>query len=120
MHKRTSALRYVFEYAAFFAMASSLVAWLHLRRRYSIVEVYNVPDAIVFVALLPRLLGAKVVLYMFEATPEMYVDRFELRPGGLVEKLLRWQERVSMRLAERAIVQPPHDSEMSGERALDS
>src|ERR1700730_5221725 len=62
MHKRTSALRYIFEYAAFFAMASWLLTWLQLRRRYSIVEVYNVPDAIVFVALLPRLLGAKVVL----------------------------------------------------------
>jgi glycosyltransferase involved in cell wall biosynthesis len=120
MHKRTSALRYVFEYAAFFAMASWLLAWLHVRRRYSIVEVYNVPDAIVFVALLPRLLGAKVVLYMFEATPEMYVDRFELRSGGFVEKLLRWQERVSVRFAHRAIVEGPHEREMRGERGVDA
>ena len=55
------------------------------------------PDIIVLVALLPRLLGARVVLYMFEATPEMYVDRFELKRGGWGEKLLRWQERVSVR-----------------------
>jgi glycosyltransferase involved in cell wall biosynthesis len=120
MHKRTSALRYVFEYAAFFGMASWLLTWLHLRRRYSIVEAYNVPDAIVFVALVPRLLGARVVLYMFEATPEMYVDRFELRPGGFVEKLLRWQERISARFAHRAIVEGPHEREIRGERGVDA
>ena len=53
MHKRTSALRYVFEYAAFFLMASWLLTLLQIRRGYAIVEAYNVPDAIVFVALIP-------------------------------------------------------------------
>jgi len=61
-HKRSGALRYVFEYGAFFAMAFWLVTFLHLRKRYKIVETYNVPDVIVFVALVPRLLGAKLVL----------------------------------------------------------
>lgn len=116
MHKRTSALRYVFEYGAFFAMASWLLLWLHIRRRYRIVEVYNVPDVLVFVALLPRLLGAKIVLYMFEATPEMYVDRFELKPGGLGEKLLRFQERISVWFAHRSIVEGPYEREMRGHR----
>jgi glycosyltransferase involved in cell wall biosynthesis len=119
MHKRTSALRYVFEYAAFFAMASWLLLLLHLKRRYHQVEVYNVPDIIVLVALMPRLLGAKVVLYMFEATPEMYIDRFELRPGGFGEKLLRWQERVSVSFAHRSIVEGPYEREMRGDRGED-
>lgn len=119
MHKRTSALRYIFEYGAFFAMSSWLLLWLHARRRYRMVEVYNVPDLLVFVALLPRLLGAKVVLYMFEATPEMYVDRFELKPGGIVEKLLRLQERISVWFAHRSIVEGPYEREMRGERGSD-
>jgi glycosyltransferase involved in cell wall biosynthesis len=83
------------------------------------VEVYNVPDAMVFAALLPRLFGAKVVLYMFEATPEMYIDRFELKPGGLGERLLRWQERISVSFAHRAIVEGPFEREMRGERGVD-
>lgn len=119
MHKRSSKLRYAFEYAAFFVMASWLLTWLHLRRRYGIIEVYNVPDIIVLVAAVPRLFGAKIVLYMFEATPEMYVDRFELKAGGLGEKLLRWQERVSAAFAHRSIVEGPHEREMRGERGLD-
>ena len=119
MHKRTSALRYVFEYAAFFLMASWLLFWLNLRRRFHMIEVYNVPDVIVFVALIPRLLGTKVVLYMFEATPEMYIDRFELKPGGIIEKMLRFQERFSVWFAHAAIVEGPYEREMRGERGVD-
>ncbi len=118
MHKRSGALRYLFEYAAFFAMAFWLVTFLDVRRPYKIIETYNVPDVIVFVALVPRLLGAKLVHYMFEATPEMYADRFDLKPGGLVEKLLRFMERISVRFAHKSIVEGPYEREMRGERGV--
>jgi glycosyltransferase involved in cell wall biosynthesis len=119
MHRRSGALRYLFEYGAFFAMAFWLVTFLHLRRRYRIVETYNVPDVIVFAALVPRLLGAKLVHYMFEATPEMYADRFDLKPGGLVWKFLCWTERISVRFAHRSIVEGPYEREMRGRRGVD-
>lgn len=119
MHKRSGALRYVFEYAAFFAMAFWLVTFLDIRRPYKIIETYNVPDVIVFVALVPRLLGAKLVHYMFEATPEMYADRFDLKPGGLVEKSLRLMERISVRFAHKSIVEGPYEREMRGLRGVD-
>jgi glycosyltransferase involved in cell wall biosynthesis len=119
MHKRSGALRYVFEYAAFFAMAFWLVTFLDIRRPYKIIETYNVPDVIVFVALVPRLLGAKLVHYMFEATPEMYADRFDLKAGGLVEKALRLMERISVRFAHKSIVEGPYEREMRGRRGVD-
>jgi glycosyltransferase involved in cell wall biosynthesis len=118
MHKRSGALRYILEYVAFFTMAFWLVTFLHLRKHYAIVETYNVPDIIVFVALMPRLLGAKLVHYMFEATPEMYADRFDLKPGGLVEKVLRFMERISVRFAHVSIVEGPYEREMRGERGV--
>jgi len=118
-HKRSGALRYLFEYAAFFAMAFWLVMFLDVRRPYKIIETYNVPDLIVFVALVPRLLGAKLVHYMFEATPEMYADRFDLKPGGLVERSLRWMERISVRFAHKSIVEGPYEREMRGLRGVD-
>ncbi|HEY5640200.1 MAG TPA: glycosyltransferase [Dehalococcoidia bacterium] len=118
-HKRSGALRYLFEYAAFFAMAFWLVTFLDIRRPYKIIETYNVPDVIVFVALVPRLLGAKLVHYMFEATPEMYADRFDLKPGGLVEKILRLMERISVRFAHKSIVEGPYEREMRGLRGVD-
>ena len=57
---------------------------------------------------------------MFEATPEMYIDRFELKPGGFIERLLRFQERWSVKFAHRAIVEGPYEREMRGARGVNA
>jgi glycosyltransferase involved in cell wall biosynthesis len=116
--RRGGALRYAFEYAAFMAMASLLVSWLALRRRYRIVEVYNLPDTFVFAAIVPRLLGARVILYLFEVMPEHIADQFGLRPGGLPVKALRLLERWSVAFAHRAIVVGPYDRRVREERGV--
>ncbi|MDI7278048.1 MAG: glycosyltransferase, partial [Anaerolineae bacterium] len=57
---------YAAEYAAFFVLAAAAVTWLHLRRRYAAIEADSMPDLLVFAGLVPRLLGARLVLYLFE------------------------------------------------------
>src|SRR2546423_14903757 len=60
--KRAGLLRYVFEFIAFQAAATVHAALLHLRRRYAVVQVNSLPDWLVFSAIVPRLLGARVLL----------------------------------------------------------
>src|SRR4051812_26669369 len=57
-HQRGSFWRYVWEYALFFVLATVLVTVLHLRKRFQVVEVDNMPDVLVFSAIVPRLSGA--------------------------------------------------------------
>ncbi|MDP2675116.1 MAG: glycosyltransferase family 4 protein [Dehalococcoidia bacterium] len=116
--RRGGPLRYAFEYAAFMAMASLLVSRLALRRRYRIVEVYNLPDFFVLAALVPRLLGARVILYLFEMMPEHIADQFGLRPGGMPVKALRLLERWSVAFANRAIVVGPYDKGVRERRGV--
>src|SRR5947209_2568374 len=54
------ATRYLLEYGAFFVLAAGLVTVLHARRRYRLIQVNSLPDALVFAAALPRMLGARV------------------------------------------------------------
>jgi hypothetical protein len=63
-HVRGSTLRYAWEYASFALLAFLTVAWLHLRSRFRVVEVDNMPDLLVFSALVPKLFGARVILYI--------------------------------------------------------
>src|SRR5207237_2551727 len=63
--------------AAFFIAASTLITVQHLRRRYDLVQVQSLPDALVFAAVAPRLLGASVVLDLGECWPEYFGTRFE-------------------------------------------
>src|SRR5207302_11071815 len=63
-HRRGSFWRYAWEYALFFVLATFLVTVLHVRKRFQVVEVDNMPDVLVFSAIVPRLSGARVILYI--------------------------------------------------------
>src|SRR5258706_7941040 len=60
-HKRSSQARYYFEYGAFILICAAKLAWRSLRKRYDLVHVHNMPDVLVFSAIVPKLLSAKVV-----------------------------------------------------------
>ncbi len=103
-HKRGKILRYVWEYNAFFVLASWKLARLHRAHRFVAVQVNTMPDYLVFVALYPKLNGAKVVLHLHEPIPElfetMFPDRWYTRP--FVWAVTR-VEQASIKFADRAL-----------------
>jgi glycosyltransferase involved in cell wall biosynthesis len=99
--RRGGLLRYVFEYLLF-ALFST--ATLTLRpRRYDIVHVHNMPDFLVFAALVPRLFGARTVLDVHDLMPEVYASKFktDLRHPGIWP--MRIQEWLSHRFASAVV-----------------
>src|SRR5215218_10464426 len=69
--RKATKLHYAFDYARFFVVVAATLAWRHVRRPYAVVQVNTMPDALVFAAVVPKLLGARVVAYMHEPTPEL-------------------------------------------------
>src|SRR2546422_2812647 len=93
--KRGGALRSLAEYAAFLAAAALVAGALHLRRRYDVVQVNSMPDCLVFAAIVPRLLGARVVLDLHECMPEFFATKFKIGMGNQLVRLLISLERAS-------------------------
>jgi glycosyltransferase involved in cell wall biosynthesis len=100
---RGSLLRYAAEYAFFFVFAAWKVAMLMHRRDYTIVDVNNLPDFLVFAALWPKLLGAKVVLDMHEITPEFYQSKYGVGENAWLIRVLRLIERISIQFADQVV-----------------
>jgi glycosyltransferase involved in cell wall biosynthesis len=98
-----SKIRYVFEYGAFFVAAALMAAWLHLRRRYDVVQVNTLPDCLVFAAAVPRLLGARVLLDLHECMPEFFALKYALPSQHPVIRLVAWFEQASIRFADAAL-----------------
>ena len=69
-------LRYVAAYLEFFLRCFAKVSWMHLQNRYRVVHVNNMPDFLVFCALLPRMLGAKVILDIHDPMPDTFASKF--------------------------------------------
>jgi glycosyltransferase involved in cell wall biosynthesis len=110
--KRRGAAGQFLEYLLFFALAFAQVTSLHLKRRYHVVQAHNLPDFLVFTALIPRLMGAAVLLDLHDLMPEFFVSRFGGRADGLAVHLVRLQERLSCRFANHVITvtQPWRDT----------
>ena len=101
--KRGSLLRYLYEYAAFFIWCFAKLLSLTGKRKYSIIDVNNLPDFLVFAAVYPRLRGAKIVFDMHEITPEFYMSKYGLRENHLLIRLLKFVEKISFDFADHVI-----------------
>jgi glycosyltransferase involved in cell wall biosynthesis len=91
------------EYLAFLALAAFRAGVLQVRHRYRTVQAHNLPDFLVFAALIPKLGGARVILDLHDLMPEFYASRFGRPLGSLPVRLITLQERIAARFADRVI-----------------
>jgi len=118
-HQRGKIARYLFEYNAFFVLASWRLLWLHLRSPFRFVQVNTMPDYLVFVTLIPKLTGVKVVLHMHEPMPELFATMFPPRYARLFLPLIRLSERASLAYADRALTVTREMRDNFGRRGAD-
>lgn len=85
----------------FMLLAAFTITRLHLRRRFDVIHAHNMPDFLVFAALIPRLLGAKVILDVQDVSPELMSAKAKgsERKRKLVVRLATLQEKLSTSFA---------------------
>lgn len=90
-HPRRGKLEYGFRYGVFILITSVLFALRSLVRRYDLVYVHNMPDILVLSSLIPKALGANVVLDLHDPMPELMKAIF-----GVAEEnsSVRWMKRL--------------------------
>ncbi len=98
--RRSGKLRYAWQYSAFVAISLGHLALRSLTRRYHLVHVHNMPDVLVFSALIPKLLGAKVVLDLHDPMPELMQTIFNLPADSVAVRSLKAMEKTSIRFAD--------------------
>ncbi len=94
---------YLLKMGTFFIKSSFLVLKNHLRYKYSLIIVHNVPDFFVFTAFIPKLLGAKVILDIHDILPEFFCQRFHKPLNSWQGKVLRIVEFLSVSFADFVI-----------------
>jgi glycosyltransferase involved in cell wall biosynthesis/peptidoglycan/xylan/chitin deacetylase (PgdA/CDA1 family) len=120
MHQhRSPALWYPLQYGLFFLWALLAVSMLALGRRYDVVEIDNIPDLLVFSALVPRLQGVPLVYFVFDLMPEMTKVRLQLSEGDFKLRLIYWLEHVAMAWADRIITVSDLLRRILAERGVD-
>jgi glycosyltransferase involved in cell wall biosynthesis len=98
--ERGGRARYALRYGRFFLWTLGVLSWLGMRRRYDLVYVHNMPNFLVFAAVVPKITGARILLDVHDPAPELLAA---ISGGGLpawLRRLVRAEERVSLWFAD--------------------
>ena len=101
--RRGGKFSYVLQYGLFVLMAGLILGFRALKRRYDLVHVHNMPDILVFSALVPKILGAKVILDLHDPMPELMMTIFGLREYSRAVWFLKVLEKWSLSFADAAL-----------------
>ncbi len=94
-------------YLRFFVSAAVRLNRLHAQRHYDTIQVHNLPDFLVFSALVPKLRGVPIILDLHDLMPEFFAGRFG-QGKSLMARLIRWQEHLACRFADHVITVSEH------------
>jgi glycosyltransferase involved in cell wall biosynthesis len=102
-HWRGSKVSYVLQYAFFILAALFVLMGRSLTRRYHLVHVHNMPDILVFSGMIPKLLGAKVILDLHDPMPELMMTIYDLEEDSFAVRMLKRLEKLSIRFADAVL-----------------
>ena len=94
---------YIFSYLSFFFLVQLYSTVLYFKNRYKVIHVNNMPDFLVFSLIIPKILGAKIILDIHDPLPITFLTKFHLSRDSLFYKLLIWEERLSAKFADKII-----------------
>jgi glycosyltransferase involved in cell wall biosynthesis len=97
-------ITYLIKLLLFMGRSAVKLAWNCRNGRYDVVHVHSVPDFEVFAALIPKLLGSKIVLDIHDIVPELYASKFNKGKDSLVFKVLVLLEKLSIAFSDHVII----------------
>lgn len=89
----------------FLILAAIKVTRLHIKNRFDVIHVHNMPDFLVFAALIPRLLGTKLILDVQDVSPELMAAKFNGKGWlrAILMRLAKWQEHISIGFSHHVV-----------------
>jgi glycosyltransferase involved in cell wall biosynthesis len=102
-NRRGGKFAYAYQYSAFILTSSIIQALRSLTRGYDLVYVHNMPDVLVLSSLIPKALGAKVILDQHDPMPELMMTIFNLDQNSSNVRLLSKLEKWSIACANRVV-----------------
>lgn len=99
-----SRFSYIWRLLRFLIVSGAVLSWRHMRHRYRIIHVHNLPNFLVFSAVVPRLLGTPVILDIHDLQPEMYADKFGGSQNSFMFRFLVLTEKLAIAFSSHTII----------------
>src|SRR4030066_423155 len=98
-----STFKYFLRLGFFMVKTFFFTSWFSLWRRYKFIHVTSPPDLLVFAAIIPKLMGAKLILDIHDIGPELYMRNLKVSETHRVVRILKMLERISCQFVDHVI-----------------
>jgi glycosyltransferase involved in cell wall biosynthesis/peptidoglycan/xylan/chitin deacetylase (PgdA/CDA1 family) len=95
---------YFLKLILFLIRSTKSITLSHLKKRYDLVHVHNVPDFEVFSAIVPKITGSKIILDIHDIVPELFCSKFKNKKKSKWFQILQLVEKLSTSFADHVIV----------------
>lgn len=99
-----SKLLYILNYLFFFLLTFLKVSVGFFTRKIKVFHIHNLPDFIVFCAIVPFLFGKKIILDMHDIMPAMVMSKFQSDENSIIFKITKLQAKISLKFSNALIM----------------
>ena len=100
---RTSKFKYIQLYLSFCIRSFFVLNWLYIKNRYDAVHAHNMPDFLVFPAIIPKIFGSKIILDLHYPSPEILMTIFNKGKDSRLLNIINWIEKISIKFSNIVI-----------------
>lgn len=98
--QRKGKLKYLWQYLVFIVRSFFMINILDLRKKYKIVHIHNMPDILIFSAIIQKIKGSKIILDLHDPMPEVYITKYSLNSDHIIIKTLKFLERLCINVSD--------------------
>jgi len=98
-----SNILYIFSYLQFMFRLYFKLVYLYSKRKYQIVHINNMPNLLVFAAIIPKLFGSFIILDIHDPMPNTFRTKFKVKKNNWIYRFLIFEERISARFADQVM-----------------
>ena len=102
-NKTGGRINQLLEYLRFFILVFFKLIFLYPRRKYHTIQAHNLPDFLIFSAIIPKLFGTRLILDIHDLMPEFFAIKSNKPMDSFLVKLVIIQERLSCWFADHVI-----------------
>ncbi len=104
---RMEGIWHLFNWAISSLLMFFYISFLGLKYRYDLIHIHNMPDFLVFTAIVPRIRGCSLLFNLHDPSPEVARSKLEIPPEHILIRILIFIERISIAFSDHVIAASP-------------
>jgi glycosyltransferase involved in cell wall biosynthesis len=103
LSRESSIILYFLRLSKFFIKTFLFLSFAGVLKRYDVIHITTPPDFMVFAAIVPKLLGTKIIMDIHDIGPEFYMRSLDLSEDHQAVKIIKLIEKLSARFSDHVI-----------------